>query len=278
MNDGFGVRQTLVEIFDGLVRFVADLVPRLVTALVVLAIGVLLAKIVERILRTTFVRLRVDALLEKAGVAQTVRSLGVKGSLGETTARTVYWLLVILFVRGASDSIGLDIVSDAIGSFFGYLPNLVAAFLVVMLGNVVAQFAGGAVRESAADSGVDYAPALGRAVTAAILFIVTIMAITQLGIDTEMIRTVVVIGLAGGALGLALTFGLGSREVTRNILAGFYARRLFRIGDDMEIDGLRGTLVAITSTQCQLEIDGRIVSIPNRRFLEDVVRGPAPDA
>ncbi len=272
MNDGFGFKDTLLEIFYGLVTFVAELVPRLLTGLVVLLVGILVAKLVERVLRTTFVRLRVDTALDKIGVTRTARSLGVKGSLSESTARMVYWLLVILFLRGASNSIGLTIVSEAIGSFFVYLPNLVAAFLVVMLGNVVAQFAGRAVRESAAESGVDYAPALGRAVTGGILFIVTIMAISQLGIDTDMIRTVVVIGLAGGALGLALTFGIGTRDVTRNLMAGFYARRLFHVGDELEVDGVRGTLVSITPTQILLEVDGRTVSIPNRRVLEETVR------
>jgi small-conductance mechanosensitive channel len=272
MSDGLGLKDTLLEIFQGLVAFVADLVPRLITALVVLLVGILLAKVIERILRTTFARVKVDTLLEKIGVTKTLRSLGVKGSLSESTARMVYWLLLILFVRGAADSIGLTIVSDAIGSFFGYLPNLVAAFLVVMLGNVVAQFAGNAVRESASDSGVDYAPALGRAVTAGILFIVTIMAISQLGIDTEMIRTVVVIGLAGGALGLALTFGLGSREVTRNLMAGFYVRRLYRVGEEIEVEGMRGTVAAVTPTQILLQVDGRTVTVPNRRLLEETVR------
>ena len=272
MNDGLGLRDTLMEIVHGLVEFAADLVPRLVTALVVLVLGILVAKIVERILRTTFVKLRVDTALEKIGVTRTVRSLGVRGSLSESTARTVYWLLVILFLRGAATSIGLTIVAEAIASFFGYLPNLVAAFLVVMLGNVVAQFAGGAVRQSAADSGVDYAPALGRAVTGGILFIVTIMAISQLGIDTEMIRTVVVIGMAGAALGLALAFGLGSREVTRNLMAGFYVRRLFEIGEELEIGDLKGTLTAVTPTQTLLEIDSKTVSVPNRRVLEDIAR------
>ncbi len=272
MNDGFGLKDTLLEILEGLVGFITELVPRLVTGLVVLVIGIIVAKIIERILRTTFFRLKVDSLLDKIGITRTARSLGVRGSLSESTARMIYWLLVILFVRGAANSVGLAIVSDAIGSFFAYLPNLIAAFLVVMLGNVVAQFAGGTVRQSAADSGVDYAPALGRAVTAGILFIVTIMAISQLGIDTEMIRTVVVIGLAGGALGLALTFGIGSRDITKNLMAGFYARRLFQVGEELEVGGVRGVLTAITPTQILLEVDGKTVSVPNRCLLEETVR------
>jgi hypothetical protein len=272
MNDGIGIRDTLLGIWNNLHSFVVDLVPRLVTALVVLIIGWAFAKVIERVLRTTFFRLQVDKVLEKVGITSTLRGLGVRGSLSESAARLIYWLILILFLRGAAESAGLLIIADAINSFFGYLPHLIAAFLVMILGNVVAQFAGRAVTEAARDSGVDYAPALGRAVSAGVLFIVTIMAITQLGIDTEMIRTVAIILLAGGAAGLALSFGIGSRDITRNLMAGFYARKLFRIGEELEVRGVKGTLSAITATQTLIEQDGKTVAIANSVFLEETAR------
>ena len=273
MNDAFGLRDILLDIYRSLVDGAAEMVPRVLTAVVVVAIGLLVAKLLERLLRTAFLRLQVDKLLDKVGITQTLRGFGVKGSLSVSTARLVYWLIVILFVRSAANSAGFHIVAEAIASFFSYLPNLVAAFFVLMLGNVVAQFAGRAVEQAGRDSGVDYAATLGRIVAAGILFIVTIMAITQLGIDTEMIRTVVIIGLSGGVLGLALSFGLGAREITRNLLAGFYARKLFRVGDPLEVAGVRGRLTAVTATQTLLqEDDGRTVSIANTTFLEHAAR------
>jgi small-conductance mechanosensitive channel len=185
----------------------------------------------------------------------------------------VYWLLFILFLQGAATTAGFTVVADAIDAFFAYVPNLVAAFLVLMFGNVVAQFVGKAVRQSGEDSGVDYAQSLGRAVSAGILFIVTIMAITQLGIDTEMIRTVVIIGLSGGALAFALSFGIGGRDITRNLLAGFYARKLYRVGDPVEVRGVSGVLAAITATQALIEEEGgSVATVANSAFLEDVAR------
>lgn len=141
-----------------------------------------------------------------------------------------------------------------------------------LLGNVVAQFAGRAVEQVAHDAGVDYARPLGRAMAGGILFIVAIMAITQLGIDTEMIRTVAIIGLSGAALGLAISFGIGGRDITRNVLAGFYARKLYRVGEELEIRGVRGVLTAITPTQTVIDQDGRTVTIANSSFLEEIAR------
>ena len=108
-------------------------------------------------------------------------------------------------------------------------------------------------------------------VSGAVLFVAAIMAITQLGIDTAMIRTVVVIGLAGLSVGLALSFGLGSRETTRNLMAGFYARKLFRMGDEIAVGEVRGRLTAITATKTLIEVDGRSVAVSNSRLAEEAV-------
>ena len=99
-----------------------------------------------------------------------------------------------------------------------------------------------------------------------------LMAVTQLQIDTEVIRAVVLILLAGASLALALTFGLGSRDITRNLVAGYYARKIFRPGEPIEIEGRRGTLAGISPVHALIEEDGQLTTIPNTVFLEQAVR------
>jgi hypothetical protein len=98
------------------------------------------------------------------------------------------------------------------------------------------------------------------------------MAISQLQIDTEIIRVVTTAVLAGMALAFGLTFGLGSRDMTRNILAGFYARKTFHIGKEIEIRGERGELKSITPTQTLLQQGDQVVAVANSVFLEEVVK------
>ena len=128
------------------------------------------------------------------------------------------------------------------------------------------------VARSAEDSGIEYASSLGTIVSGVIIFIVGIMAVSQLQIDTDIVRIVTICTLCGLALAFGLSFGLGSREVTRNILAGFYARRLFEAGDDIEIKGERGKLRSITPTQTVIDKDTGSVILSNHVFLEEVVR------
>jgi small-conductance mechanosensitive channel len=272
MNDSFGLKDAALEVLHTLTAAVAELVPRLLIAVVVILVGVLVARLAERAVRVIFDRFRINDLLERAGVITTLKKFGLQDSPGRLLSRTIYFLLIILFVQAVTRAVGLGAIADAISSFFAYLPNLVAAFLVLLLGMMVAQFIAGAVTRSAAEAGVEFAPILGRIVSSLILFVVVMMAISQLKIDTEIVRSVVLVLLSGFALAFALSFGLGSREVTRNIMAGFYVRKLFRVGELIEIGNERGTLVGITAMHALVEQDGETLSFPNRRFLDEVVR------
>jgi small-conductance mechanosensitive channel len=201
-----------------------------------------------------------------------LQKLGLQGAPGDLLSRLVYYLILALFIQSAAQSVGLVAVSDAITAFFGYLPNLLAAVVVLMIGLLIAQFASGAVTRSARDSGVEFAPILGRIVSGLIIFVVGLMAVTELQIDTDVIRSVVLVLLAGLALALALTFGLGTRDITRNLVAGFYARKLFKPGDRIEIAGRSGILAGISPVQVVIEEDGAMTTIPNKVFLEEAVR------
>jgi len=81
-----------------------------------------------------------------------------------------------------------------------------------------------------------------------------------------------VVLLAGVALGFGLSFGLGSKDVTRNILAGFYARQIFRVGERVEIEGVEGILKSITPTMTVLEKDGETVAVSNQKYFDGVVK------
>ena len=82
---------------------------------------------------------------------------------------------------------------------------------------------------------------------------------------STIIRVVTTAILAGLALAFGLTFGLGSRDMTRNILAGFYARKTFEVGREMEIKGVRGELKSITPTQTLLQQGDRVVAVANQK-------------
>ncbi len=272
MTGDFSLGTVLNDIYSSLAGAVAEFLPRILTALVVILVGLLLAKLIARAVRTGFARLKVDDLLERVGVTGLLARLGLQDPPGAVLGKFLYYLIVLMFIKSASDAVGLLAVSGAITAFFAYLPNIVAALILFMIGVLAAQFISGAVTRSARDAGVEFAPALGRIASAAVIFIVSFMAVTQLKIHTDVIRMVVQITLAGAALAFALSFGLGARDATRNLLAGFYARRIFKIGQPISVAGHQGELAGITAQVVIIAVEGRLLTLPNSVFLDEAVR------
>lgn len=272
MNDGFSVRAALDGVLHSLSGALAAFIPRALTALGIVVLGLIVAGIARRVVRTAFARLKIDALLERVGVTAMLARLGVADPPGRVLGRLVYYLLVLLFLQSGAQAVGLVAVADSITSLFGYLPSLAAALIVLVVALLLGQFAGGAVTRAARDAGVEFAPVLGRIVSALVVFMGALMAVTQLRIETDVIRSVVLVLLAGLSLALALTFGLGTRDVTRNLVAGFYARKLFRPGERIEIAGRTAILAGIAPVHAVLDEDGALVTVPNAVFLEQAVR------
>jgi Conserved TM helix/Mechanosensitive ion channel len=262
------MEEKLLEAFTGLGNSIASAIPKVVVGILLILLGLVVAKLVEVVLRTMLIRVRFDSLAEKAGVAKALRRIGLRQPLSLFFPKLTYFLVIFLLTKTASDVLGLVAISNAIGAFFSYLPNIVAALLLLILGTTVGQFAGQMVTQAAESSGIDSAPALGKLVSALIIFIVAMMAISQLQIDTEMIRIVTSFVLGAAGLGFGLAFGLGTWVIVRNIVTGFYVRKFLAIGKSLEIGGQSGVLTAVMATHTILKSEGQEILVANSTFLE----------
>jgi hypothetical protein len=267
------IREQFASAGERIVESLGLWAPRVIGGVLLLLVALVVAKLVEWLLRSVLSRLGIGALAESLGVTATLKRVGIAQPLEAVIPRIVYFLLLFLFVQTAAESLGLTPISDGIGALFAYLPSVLSAVLIILVGTVVAQVAGQTVARAARESGIDFASSLGSVVSGLIIFVLGIMAVGQLRIDTDIVRLVIAGVLAGLALAFGLSFGLGTREITRNLIAGFYARKIFRVGEEIEISGERGVLRSITPTQTLLvDEHDKIVAVSNASFLDQVVR------
>ncbi len=266
------MKEKLLQSFGHLLDSIVVAAPRVVVGILLVILAFAVAKVVEISLRFVLTRIRFDALLEKTGVDKALFRIGLRQKLNIFIPRLVYFLVLLLLAKTASDALGLIAISNAIAAFFGYLPNIVAALLLLILGSSLGQFAGNMITESAQGSGIDFAPAIGKLVSSLILFVVAMMAIAQLKIDTGMVRIVTSFILGGAALAFGISFGLGTRDVIRNITAGFYLRKFLELGKPLEISGQEGLLTQINATHAILQFEGRTISVANSTFLTRIAR------
>ncbi|MFH1765345.1 MAG: mechanosensitive ion channel domain-containing protein [Gemmatimonadota bacterium] len=264
------IQAQMGEIFRNMVERAVGSVPQLLVGAVLIILALIVAKGVERLLRVVMVRTRFDALVRRSGVDNWLSRIGVRQSLDDVVPRVVYFILLFLFAREAADALGLTAISEAIGSVIAYLPSLISAFLILLVGSAVAQVAGKAVAEAGRGAGMEFAPLLGKLLTGVLLFVLVVMALGELEVQTLLVRELAVILVGGGVFAFALSFGLGSRDISRNILAGLYIRKIIRVGDEIEVADRRGRVEAITPTQTILREGERSVILSNGVFLDSV--------
>lgn len=263
------IKSQLVQTYENLVGDLIGAAPLIISGIILVFVAWVVAKIFEKGVRLLMVRAKFDNLLGRVGIDTALQQLGLRQSLSDVVPRVVYFLLLFLFARSLADTLGLDAISGAIGAFLGFVPNIVAALLILLVGSALGRFAGAAVARSAEGSGLEFGPALGRALSGVVLFVAVIMAITQLNIDTDIVRLVTALSMAGAALAFGLSFGLGSRSVVSNILAGFYVKRLFAPGTELEIDGRRGVVTAVSTTSTIVENGDQELVFANQTLLAE---------
>jgi len=262
------MEKKLLDAFAALGNSIALATPKIAVGILLLIGGWVFAKLIEVALRTMFIRVRFDSLMERVGVTKALRRIGLRQQLSLLLPKLAYFLIVFLLAKTASDAIGLIAISNAMGAFFSYLPNVLAALVLLILGTAVGQFTGQMVTRAAESSGLDSAAALGKLVSALVIFLVAMMAVGQLKIDTGMVRIVTSFVLGAAALGFGLAFGLGTWEIVRNIVTGFYMRKFLAVGNRLTIAGQSGTLTAVTPTHAILNSEGHEILVANARFLE----------
>ncbi len=194
--------------------------PQLVGAIILLIIGLLIAKAIEKVAVQILKLARFDVLSEKAGIASMLAKGEIKQTLAELLGVVIYWLLVLVSVIIALNAVGLTAAGflDKVASYAG---NVVLAIFVLVLGLFFAALISSIVRTAASNAGVATAKNLGQIAQIVIVVITVLTVLPMLGVRTTIIDLAISILLASAGLGLALAFGLGSKEVAGRIVSEF---------------------------------------------------------
>lgn len=268
-------------VVDALTKIVIDIInfiPNLVNGLIILLVGYLIARLVRWVLTVVLGRLKLDPLIERTGITGSLRGLGVKTPISQIIVQTIFALLLLSFLITSTRLMGLEAVARLLEQLLSFLPNLIAALIIFMLGGVASQFVGNLVATVGLAGGLTYAGRVGRIVQYLISLFVVVLALGQLGVDTAILVTAITITIAAFGLALGLALGLGARGVVYNVLAGYYMRQRFPVGQPIAIGDVRGEVGAIGGVSTLVDAADGAVVIPNSTLLESLVRSPRPAA
>lgn len=266
--------QSLLAAMSALWAPIAAFIPRLFGALLVVAIGFLVAKLLDTLLSKGLAKLGLDRLVAGTGTTKLLGRAGIRAPISTLIGRVVYWFVLLIFFVSAAESLGLARVSATLDMLALYVPKVFGAGLILLAGVLLAQLVSGLVRGAAEGVGLEYASGLGRIAQGLVIIISISVAIGQLEVKTELLNYVVAIALISVGLAVALALGLGSRELVSQILAGIYVRELYGVGQRIRLEELdiEGEIEEIGTAKTSLLTDeGELVSIANRVLLEQRV-------
>lgn len=253
-----------------------ELLPNVLAAIVVLVIGYVVAKLVARIAETVSERLGLQTAAERSGLTASMRQVGIRQTMPWIAGQVVFWLLMFTFLNASFTVVGLEAVTQATQDVVSYIPKLLVAAVVVVVGLVVATFLRGIVATGADRVGLTHAERLADGCYYVLALVTFVAAFKQLGIEFELLNDMILIAFGCVAAGFGLALGLGGRDTVGGILAGYYLRQRLEAGDRVQVAGMEGTVreVGPVATIIETEEDGLLNrhSVPNGKMLTEAVR------
>lgn len=205
--------------FQNLWVGVVNFVPNLVVALVILVLGWLIGALLGRAVAQVFRTLKVDDALRRAGFDNFLRRGGMNLDSGAFVGGLVKWFVIIVFLVAAFDVLGLAQVNLFLQEVvLGYLPRVLAAALVLLVGGVVGDIAGRIVVTAARTAGVSSAHFAGAIAKWAVWIFAILVALSHLGIATAFSQTLFTGVVIAISLALGLSFGLGGQAAAERYI------------------------------------------------------------
>lgn len=211
--------QVLLDTLSVILTRVGNFLPTLIGALIVLIVGWIIAKLLQKVVTQVLKIARLDVLSEKAGIASILAKGEIKYTLAELIGVIIYWLLILVVVIATLDAFNLKVAAELLDRVVLYVPNVIAAIFILVLGMFFAALLGAVVRTTASNAGITYAKNLGQITQVAIVVFAVLITLGQLGVRTLILDQAILVLLASLGLGLALAFGLGSKEIAGKIMS-----------------------------------------------------------
>lgn len=208
--------------WDAFATKITVFLPMLIGAIIIFVVGLIIAKLIKMGIVKLLRLVRFDTAAEKTGVKEFLSKGGITKTPSEIIGSLIYWFVMILVLIASLDALGLPIVSDILNDIFLYIPNVVAAIIVLVLGILFGNLLSAIIRTAASNAGLSAADGLGKTAFYAIVVFSSAIGLIQLGIGPEIVTSAFGLGFGAVALAFGLAFGIGGKDVAADYLKKWF--------------------------------------------------------
>lgn len=204
-------RQAVTASLQGLLLKVTDFLPNFIAAIIVLILGIILAASLAKIIKKLIELTRVDKLLEKLGVNDAFKAFG-KISIGGIIGWLVKWFLIVVVLMAVADILQMSQINDFLKQVAGFLPNVVIAVVVMMIGFIGGNFVYEIVYRSVKATKMHSPRFLANIAKWSIIIFALMASLIQLSIAAALVQTLFTGLIAMMAIAGGIAFGLGGKD------------------------------------------------------------------
>jgi hypothetical protein len=199
-------------------------IPKVLGFALILLLGWLIASLVEKGVAALLRTIRFNDLSERSGLAEFVRKMGADTDSSGMIGAVAKWFIRLIALVVAFDALGLPAVSDVLRQLLLWLPNVVVALVVLVVGGLAARALRNLVRGAATEGGLANPKFLAQVAHTLVWAFAIVVAVNQIGIATDLVNTLFMAVVGAVALALALAFGLGGRDTASRIVHRWYSQ------------------------------------------------------
>jgi small-conductance mechanosensitive channel len=187
---------------------------------------------------------------------------------GSFLGTAFFWLIIFSSILVITDILELTVLTNWFQSIIHYVPNILAAILIVFTAIILGNLVSDTLLSVGKRTGIKYSTTLVRIIRFVLLLLAIVIALDQIGIEIALLINIIDIVLAALLFGAALAFGLGARTSISNILACYYIRKRYKVGDEIQVGKTRGIIIKIDTTNIVMDNEIGQVTIPAKLFNE----------
>lgn len=254
------------KLLDSLLKSLYEFTPKILGGILFVLIGWLCLKAVLFIVNKSLKLTKIDDFTAKISKGNPLLPSGKEINLSKIILLFVKWFLILVLIVIGAEILKFTMISNEIGKLISYLPKFLSAVLIFVLGVYGASIAKKALENLIRSFDLNGSKAISQIVFYILLIFVSVMALNQAGIDTEVITKNLFLILGAFLAAFSIALGLGSRDIILRLLLGFYSRKNFQIGQRIRIDDKEGIVVSIDNICLVLEANGHKIVYPIKQI------------
>ncbi|MCK5139330.1 MAG: hypothetical protein KAQ85_05775 [Thermodesulfovibrionia bacterium] len=212
------IQKILIEPLKEFYTNIIGFLPNLLTSLLVLVVGILIAIVFKKVFAKLSIAINLDKIAEKFGLADLLKKGGISESAPSLFSRIIGWLIIFTFLIISLRALNVPTILRMLENLFLYLPNIFIATFILFIGYLLSNFLGRAALIACVNAGLKMSGIIGKFVKFTVFFLSVTMALEQLGIGEETVLIAFAIIYGGVVLALAIAFGIGGKDSAKEYI------------------------------------------------------------